>query len=873
MVKFKNNIMKKILLIFFLFTAHCFGQTIDTTNWQLTANNTDGKYTSLTNRTTYYGLTAGTVKINFYIEISQLDTSKFQMVRNQTDGKYNQAINKVTFYGKDSGTVKANVIIDGSSSIDTSAWTISLSGSYYSQVINRTSFFGLSSGTVRLNILYNTTGSLPVLSPNTGVTWIGEYQPITTASDTANTINGTQWLLMNHSWYRIRQTGSITQIGLEIRDATKQTSFKFQIWRNVNTKVGGIFTLIRTSEELTSRLVNGVNSIVLTTPIDVQAGDYYAIVITGTGNAIAEPMSSSTAFNRSYSSFASDSLNKDWTTGTVTERYFPIRFYFAIAPVMVCIGNSIIDGTMNATTSYRFSSGASHTNYSGYDVTTTLPYKIGTYMNWTYQNMGVASQTSTMIQSRFKTDCIDLSPKICVIEGGINDWNLANHYSAGIIARTKAMIDSCLNHSIVPIVYGISPSQSETNATMQTVDSVNSAVHTYCTAHSVQWINTMSLLGQFRAGGDAGNLWDLKPQFCYAQFGDTLHPIRNANGLIARQIFNQAIKPYWIGYTDSTYQRLNVTTYSDTIKDRLPVNIQANTYNFFATDSLKISIGINSNTPTVASYTMDSVGATNDYWHYSYNPDTSTIANNDTLVFTTTAYGYSYLTGTMTVTNTQRILIKNRTYTVPIDSLKIYVGFDKWRGFYNGISTYQQRMPSLYTDGTNTGDTLMLGATASSSSDDPTDSTAFGFLYLDGSNDGIKTNTLLYLPAGWTMIIKFRGYANGYIIANTAGSNAERTYVYTSTGNTLNLSNNSSEYYANWGSQQDDSATAVTSDGDIYRNGVLRKDNSFGAWTATNTSTYFGTFKFLSNWVKCRIYFIAVYNRVLSQSEIAQWNN
>jgi hypothetical protein len=218
----------------------------------------------------------------------------------------------------------------------------------------------------------NQGGSLPVLSPNTATTWAGEYLSISSASDTANTVNGTQELLMNHSWYRFRQTGTITQIQLYIHDVTKLTSLKFKVWRADNTKVGGIFTLIRTSEELSTGLANGLNTITLTTPIAVNTGDYYSIKIVGTGNAIAEPYSTSTAFNRSYTSAQSDSVSKDWTTGTVTERYFPIRFYFAIAPVAVYIGNSITDGTLNATTVYKYSSGASHTNYSGYDITTTI---------------------------------------------------------------------------------------------------------------------------------------------------------------------------------------------------------------------------------------------------------------------------------------------------------------------------------------------------------------------------------------------------------------------------------------------------------------------------------------------------------------------
>jgi archaellum component FlaF (FlaF/FlaG flagellin family) len=105
--------MKKLIFILFLFlTADLFSQSIDTANWSLSRNQTDGLWTMLINRTDFYGYTAGTVIVNLTYNASQVDTSKFQLIRSQTDGTYRQAINKIEWYGKDSGTVKINLTYD-----------------------------------------------------------------------------------------------------------------------------------------------------------------------------------------------------------------------------------------------------------------------------------------------------------------------------------------------------------------------------------------------------------------------------------------------------------------------------------------------------------------------------------------------------------------------------------------------------------------------------------------------------------------------------------------------------------------------------------------------------------------------------------------
>lgn len=110
--------MKKIFFILFLFLTSdiCLliseAQTLDTTNWSLKRNQTDGLYTQIQNRTTYYGKPAGNVLVPLVYNASQIDTAIFQLIRSQTDGTYRQAVNKVLWYGKSPGTVKINLSYD-----------------------------------------------------------------------------------------------------------------------------------------------------------------------------------------------------------------------------------------------------------------------------------------------------------------------------------------------------------------------------------------------------------------------------------------------------------------------------------------------------------------------------------------------------------------------------------------------------------------------------------------------------------------------------------------------------------------------------------------------------------------------------------------
>jgi lysophospholipase L1-like esterase len=140
---------------------------------------------------------------------------------------------------------------------------------------------------------------------------------------------------------------------------------------------------------------------------------------------------------------------------------------------------------------------------------------------YTYQNMGIGSQTSTMVAARFTADVVNLKPKIALIQGAVNDISGGLITEATFLSNYTTMLDACVTASIVPVICKMIPWTNGTNANMQTCDtwmaSLQALVATYSSA---VWVDFTTELGQFRVGGDVGNLWDLKAAYA----ADGVHP-------------------------------------------------------------------------------------------------------------------------------------------------------------------------------------------------------------------------------------------------------------------------------------------------------------------------------------------------------------
>jgi hypothetical protein len=114
----------------------------------------------------------------------------------------------------------------------------------------------------------------PTLAANPDLVQAGPYDTI--ASGTANWGTGltgahTREFITIGNRYRIRQSGTVTRIRVNLQDPTGLTGFYFRIWR----QIGDTYDMVGSSENLAPVMIAGPNTLDLTRPIFVLEGDYY----------------------------------------------------------------------------------------------------------------------------------------------------------------------------------------------------------------------------------------------------------------------------------------------------------------------------------------------------------------------------------------------------------------------------------------------------------------------------------------------------------------------------------------------------------------------------------------------------------------------
>ena len=281
--------------------------------------------------------------------------------------------------------------------------------------------------------------------------------------------------------------------------------------------------------------------------------------------------------------------------------------------------------------------------------------------------------------------------------------------------------------------------------------------------------------------------------------------------------------------------------------------------------ALKYKIGINGDTLSSAFSKIDSSLTTvKGYWQFTRQA-----------VFGDTAVGgdsvYYWVEAIDNLSNdsvSSTDYFKIFAVSVDLDSLKYYAEFSEDLGF--GISTItNNKIPSLYVDGTRNGDTLEVSGAVDSIS-------AAGYLYFDGVNDYLTFTTNFYLHTSYTIIIWFQSLSgdNGIIMGKAAGGSD--FFLYTTTASSMDntdMGGGFFDYYVNWGSQNDaDTVTVWQSTNDLFRNGILRDDNN-----SILTSSKSEKFKFFQRGsnnlpLKGRLKRIAIINKLITPTQILDWN-
>ncbi len=397
------------------------------------------------------------------------------------------------------------------------------------------------------------TFAYPAYTENSDLVIAGPYD--TAISGTANwgSTSGadTRDFITVGQKYRIRQNGTVSRVRLcTVNKPETMTGFYIRVWR----KDGSVYDLVGTSNNIINDIVAGnCTTIDLSTSITVvQEGDYYGYRIEDTGTAHTHFARTSQTGATTYyvNNAVPDSNDYDWTTKlSLAGAVLPIELYMT-APQAAFIGDSIIAGHP---AHYSFLETTATTN-----INSTIEKQFGNLTGYTYQNMGIGSQTTAGVSSRFTTDIINLKPKIVVIEGGVNDIAGAVAKST-FIANWTSMLDAAQASSYITtiIVLKVLPWTNGSTANMQTRDDWNASLTTLAAGYSKAIVvDASSYVGQFRAGGDAGNLWDI--QTAYNQ--DGVHFNQAGHTQIAQAIADALPKPSATFDNDfSTWNAGNVT--------------------------------------------------------------------------------------------------------------------------------------------------------------------------------------------------------------------------------------------------------------------------------------------------------------------------
>lgn len=168
---------------------------------------------------------------------------------------------------------------------------------------------------------------------------------------------------------------------------------------------------------------------------------------------------------------------------------------------------------------------------------TPYPNAFASLTACTYYNAGISGQTSAQIQSRFQTDVVDRNPRYVILMAGTNDGLEA---AATYVARIQGMVDSANAAGIVPVVLTIPPRTNANTALSQTYDAKNAGLATLTGRHLL--ITNRATLGQTRAGGDAGNVWDLKPSYD----ADGVHCNTAGYAALAQRVSDVLLASEWV---------------------------------------------------------------------------------------------------------------------------------------------------------------------------------------------------------------------------------------------------------------------------------------------------------------------------------------
>ncbi len=363
-----------------------------------------------------------------------------------------------------------------------------------------------------------------MLARNADIVQVGPYDTVLAAL--GNISGGTtvhEGITVAHH-YRIRQTGTITQVKLYLSNKTYLTSFYIRIWRKLGPTN---YYLVGASENILASLTAGqTNTVTLASPItNVKEGDYVAYMFEISGGSPFQVLTARTGVPNCNLYYKADATPTTagyaWEAQSVAAGYaVPIEVGMQ-APHVVAIGSSITEG---ATEHRSYCENlASSPSLSRPDQTWLYYFAAMTNFECVYQNMGISGQTSTQIEARFATDVAAKKPRYAFIQAGLNDIYLGSVTKAQFLANWTSMLNQCVAGSTVPVVGLITPwyDNNGTSAQMRIMDDWNASLSALAATYPAAiLVDFKHYIAAFRPSGDAGNYWNLQ---AVMDCGDKLH--------------------------------------------------------------------------------------------------------------------------------------------------------------------------------------------------------------------------------------------------------------------------------------------------------------------------------------------------------------
>jgi len=381
----------------------------------------------------------------------------------------------------------------------------------------------------RGGIVYGLASRLPPSSAGrdrAGLSLVGGTIPATVAAGNfSQTAPGTRSCLTQGNYNRVRTTGPIRRIRLYLQHVDTITGLWFATWR----LVASTYYASGRSDDLSPQLGGFiVNDLWLPRPVMAQAGDHLGLILTTTGTGVyylyapAQSIHTLKYLATAPTTRDGESLS-GWTSSAA--HILPIEAWGDPADIL-WIGHSQVSGVPGNASPIENSTTWDDTSNPAALLAALLPGS-------TYANLGLAGETAANCAARAQASISAAHPALTVCITGANDFGTGNPDWAAFATNVAAIAHAAELAGSQFLFVNPLPSTAFSNANMALRDLYTSAAEAALEAYPAMIADAGAALGQFRASGPPGNLWDLQPAF---DSGDGIHLLPAGYSILAAQV-------------------------------------------------------------------------------------------------------------------------------------------------------------------------------------------------------------------------------------------------------------------------------------------------------------------------------------------------